>query len=171
MRILRCSLLDGKWKQFCAQGTYSLARAQQSFKSLVHIHEKNGCYHNNNMILLMIVLRHNFLFQVGSPPHKVTDRSKRLTKISYIAQMSLHGIKIFHVQAHFNCEMSSTWEVFIVTQIIGVPPYRYDQKEKPATLLPKEPQFSDLIRIIDHKWEEAVVLPNLDNGGQTCSWR
>ena len=24
------------------QGTYSLARAQQSFKSLVHIHEKNG---------------------------------------------------------------------------------------------------------------------------------
>ena len=27
------------------QGTYSLARAQQSFKSLVHIHEKNGDYH------------------------------------------------------------------------------------------------------------------------------
>lgn len=24
------------------QGTYSLARAQQSFRSLVHIHEKNG---------------------------------------------------------------------------------------------------------------------------------
>merc|ERR1712083_920374 len=66
------------------KGTYSLARAQQSFKSLVHIHEKNGCYHNNNLILLIIVLRHNFLFQVGSPPHKVTDRSKRLTKIPYI---------------------------------------------------------------------------------------
>ena len=38
-----------------------------------------------------------------------------------------------------------------MTQIIGVPPYIYDQKEKPATLLPKEPQFSDLIRIIDRK--------------------
>ena len=24
------------------QGTYTLARAQQSFRSLVHIHEKNG---------------------------------------------------------------------------------------------------------------------------------
>ena len=30
------------------QGTYSLARAQQSFKSLVHIHEKNG---NEDQIL------------------------------------------------------------------------------------------------------------------------
>lgn len=26
----------------CSQGQYSLARAQQSFKSLVQIHEKNG---------------------------------------------------------------------------------------------------------------------------------
>lgn len=26
----------------CTQGQYSLARAQQSFKSLVQIHEKNG---------------------------------------------------------------------------------------------------------------------------------
>lgn len=28
----------------CTQGQYSLARAQQSFKSLVQIHEKNGMY-------------------------------------------------------------------------------------------------------------------------------
>lgn len=28
----------------CSQGQYSLARAQQSFKSLVQIHEKNGKY-------------------------------------------------------------------------------------------------------------------------------
>ena len=27
---------------FFFQGTYNLARAQQSFRSLVHIHEKNG---------------------------------------------------------------------------------------------------------------------------------
>ena len=29
-------------KIFFFQGTYNLARAQQSFRSLVHIHEKNG---------------------------------------------------------------------------------------------------------------------------------
>ena len=34
------------------QGTYSLARAQQSFKSLVHIHEKNG----NNILSLMSIV-------------------------------------------------------------------------------------------------------------------
>lgn len=28
--------------KLCSQGQYSLARAQQSFKSLVQIHEKNG---------------------------------------------------------------------------------------------------------------------------------
>ena len=34
---------------FVLQGTYSLARAQQSFKSLVHIHEKNGEDHNEHL--------------------------------------------------------------------------------------------------------------------------
>ena len=29
-------------QKVCSQGQYSLARAQQSFKSLVQIHEKNG---------------------------------------------------------------------------------------------------------------------------------
>lgn len=31
-------------QKVCTQGQYSLARAQQSFKSLVQIHEKNGKY-------------------------------------------------------------------------------------------------------------------------------
>lgn len=32
----------GSASKVCGQGQYSLARAQQSFKSLVQIHEKNG---------------------------------------------------------------------------------------------------------------------------------
>lgn len=39
----------------CSQGQYSLARAQQSFKSLVQIHEKNGkTKFSFNFILLMV---------------------------------------------------------------------------------------------------------------------
>lgn len=42
-RLDRCSF--HYQRKFCAsQGQYSLARAQQSFKSLVQIHEKNGEY-------------------------------------------------------------------------------------------------------------------------------
>ena len=38
------TLLNNNFKHFAFifQGTYNLARAQQSFRSLVHIHEKNG---------------------------------------------------------------------------------------------------------------------------------
>ena len=41
---ISATLVKGKARiKFDApKGTYSLARAQQSFKSLVHIHEKNG---------------------------------------------------------------------------------------------------------------------------------
>lgn len=44
---ISATLVKGKARiQFgakvCPQGQYSLARAQQSFKSLVQIHEKNG---------------------------------------------------------------------------------------------------------------------------------
>ena len=40
--ILELSLLRNSMNFYFLQGTYNLARAQQSFRSLVHIHEKNG---------------------------------------------------------------------------------------------------------------------------------
>ena len=47
----------GGGKVCSGQGQYSLARAQQSFKSLVQIHEKNGMYfftmHLRNVRLLL----------------------------------------------------------------------------------------------------------------------
>lgn len=45
----------------CSQGQYSLARAQQSFKSLVQIHEKNGQYNTYCLYIAYCV----FLFFVG----------------------------------------------------------------------------------------------------------
>lgn len=46
----------GSASKVCGQGQYSLARAQQSFKSLVQIHEKNG-----KMFILLLILCHELL--------------------------------------------------------------------------------------------------------------
>lgn len=43
-------------QKVCSQGQYSLARAQQSFKSLVQIHEKNGKCQNMSVVQLMMVI-------------------------------------------------------------------------------------------------------------------
>ena len=58
------------------QGTYTLARAQQSFRSLVHIHEKNGKYRVKIWLLLMhhIKLLFKLYFQAGSHLHRRTDK-------------------------------------------------------------------------------------------------
>ena len=56
---LSATLVKGKARiKFDApKGTYTLARAQQSFRSLVHIHEKNG--------KIQMKLKHNFWKRKG----------------------------------------------------------------------------------------------------------
>lgn len=59
---ISATLVKGKARiQFgakvCSQGQYSLARAQQSFKSLVQIHEKNGMYIFYHYFSKLFVLR------------------------------------------------------------------------------------------------------------------
>ncbi|MPC45302.1 hypothetical protein E2C01_038997 [Portunus trituberculatus] len=46
------------------QGQYSLARAQQSFKSLVQIHEKNDCE-----VLALCIFLHPTTTVSPPPPH------------------------------------------------------------------------------------------------------
>ena len=42
---------------FFFQGTYNLARAQQSFRSLVHIHEKNGKSYFCTTVFMKVTIR------------------------------------------------------------------------------------------------------------------
>ena len=68
---IAATLVKGKARiKFDApKGTYSLARAQQSFKSLVHIHEKNG------ETLLFRTFCFNFsCFQAGSLHLSLMDK-------------------------------------------------------------------------------------------------
>ena len=70
-----------KYLAFIFQGTYNLARAQQSFRSLVHIHEKNGKsikYLNNDsdssqhfwgsIVVLIFIKCKSFILGWFTPP-------------------------------------------------------------------------------------------------------
>ena len=68
-----------KYFAFIFQGTYNLARAQQSFRSLVHIHEKNGKnikYLNNDsdssfwgsIVVLIFIKCKSFILGWFTPP-------------------------------------------------------------------------------------------------------
>lgn len=62
----------GAGKVCGGQGQYSLARAQQSFKSLVQIHEKNGkrlfafTLHSNFLVTRVLLLLPVFCFDVST---------------------------------------------------------------------------------------------------------